>query len=289
MLPNRRRETAPLKDRAHRALRTAPFWLLLVVALTGAAHSLWHGHWLVLGLNAVTLAIAVWGLRLPHPRTTTAEQVPATEIPADPPGGGHPAPSTQATRPLAHPQHVPPEAPAHSVTAEAPEELPVVGSFAITGHIHHRATGTTGRLTLILPTDTEVTTTPVVAALLTTGHRILTDHHLTHHRLPEVDLTTVDRAEELPTTTPPAGFTVHVTNDLTTRHSGITIDADQLLATQEGTLLIAAALLAGADRLLDNPNRPLHHRTPPAPRRRGHRGRHSHSPAPRSTHLPERP
>ena len=138
----------------------------------------------------------------------------------------------------------------------------MVGSFVIIGRIQHRATGSTGRLTLILPATTEVTPTPVVDALLTTGHRILTDHHLTHHRLPEVDVTTVDRAEKHPTTTPPTGFTVHVTNDLTTGHSTITIDADQLLATREGTLLIAAALLAGADRLLDDLDRPLHHRTP---------------------------
>ncbi|MEX5258120.1 hypothetical protein [Kocuria arenosa] len=165
----------------------------------------------------------------------------------------------------------------------------MVGSFAIIGRIHHRATGTTGRLTLILPADTDLTPALVVDALLTAGHQILTDHHLTHHRLPEVGITTVDRAETHPTTTPPTGFTVHVTNDLTTRHSGITIDADQLLATQEGTLLIVAALLAGADRLLDDPDRPLHHRTPPTRRGRGHGTQHGHSPAPPSIHLPKTP
>lgn len=164
----------------------------------------------------------------------------------------------------------------------------MVGSFAIIGRIHHRATGTTGRLTLILPADTDLTPTHVVDALLTTGHRVLTDHHLTHHRFPEVEVTTVDRAEKHPTATPSTGFTVHVTNDFTTGHSGITIEADQLLATQEGALLIVAALLAGADRLLDNPDRPLHHRTPPTSRR-GHRTQHGHSPAPSATPLPKTP
>ncbi|STX05716.1 hypothetical protein [Kocuria rosea] len=153
-------------------------------------------------------------------------------------------------------------------------------SFAIIGRIHHRATGTTGRLTLVLPADTDVTATPVVAVLLTAGHRVLTDHHLTHHRLPEVEVITVDRAEQHPTTTPPTGFTVHVTNDLATRHSEITIDAERLQASKDGTLLIAAALLAGADRLLDAPERPLHHRTPSTRRRRGHRARHDPSPTP---------
>lgn len=117
---------------------------------------------------------------------------------------------------IRRPGHFAPEPPAPGATAEAPEELPVVGSFAIIGRIHHRATGTTGRLTMILPADTDLTPTHVVDALLTIGHWILTDHHLTPHRLPEVGITTVDRAEKHPTATPPTGFTVHVTNDLTT-------------------------------------------------------------------------
>ncbi|MHC5560838.1 hypothetical protein ACYSMR_17925 (plasmid) [Kocuria sp. U4B] len=155
----------------------------------------------------------------------------------------------------------------------------MVGSFALTGRITRSAAGTAAGLTVVLPEDTDVTTTAVVAALLTTGHRILTEHDLTHQPLPEVEVTTVDRTAKPPTTTPATGFTVRVTNDLSTCSSHITVEPNQPLATKDGTLLIAASLLAGAEHLLEGPDRPFPHRTTSSRRRRGRQRRHDHSPA----------
>ena len=261
MLQGHRRETAAHQNRVDTVPPSAPFLILLAVALGGTAHSVWHGHWLIVALHAVTVAIAIWGLRLPHPRPTSTARPSVAGRPADPPSGLEPQPSPRATSPLVHAESY-----AHEtapITTAGQKQLPVVGSFAITARVHRTTTGTVGRLTVVLPSATEVAAAPVVAALLTAGDQILKDHGLTHRPLPEVDVTAVDRADQLPTTTPAPGFTVHITNDLITCRSHITVDADQLLGTGDGALLIAATLLAGAEHLLDHPDRPLHHRTLP--------------------------
>lgn len=267
MLQSHRRATAAQQGCVDTAPPSAPFVILLAVALGGMTHGLWHGHWLIVISHAVTVAIAIWGLRLPHRRATNPDRAPATGRPANPPSGVDPEPSPQGTSPLVRAESFPLDA-APIISTEGREQLPAVGSFAITGRIRRTATGTTGRLTVLLPACTEVTAAPVVDALLTAGHQILGDHHLTHRPLPDVEVTAVDRAGRLPTATTESGFTVHVTNNLTTRYSDITAEADQLLGTGDGALLIAATLLAGAEHLLDHPDRPLHHH-----------GRHEHSPA----------
>ncbi|MEX5237428.1 hypothetical protein [Kocuria arenosa] len=75
--------------------------------------------------------------------------------------------------------------------------------------------------------------------------------------MPTVEVIAVDRADKQPATIPATGFTVHITNDLATRHSDITLDAHQSLGTENRVLLIAATLLAGAEHLLDYPARSL--------------------------------
>ena len=262
MFQNHRRETAAQKNRVDTAPPSAPFVILLAVALGGTAYSIWHGHWPIVVLHAVTVAIAIWGLRLPYRRATNPRRPLTTARAADSPSGMHPQPSPQATGSLVHAGSLPHEA-APRTTTEARGQLPVVGSFAITGRIGRTATGPAGRLTVVLPAATEVTAASVVDALLTIGHQVLDDHRLTHRPLPEVDVTAVDRAEKPPTTALASGFTVHITNDLSTRRSDITVEAHHLLGTGDGALLIAATLLAGAEHLLDHPDHPLHHRTRP--------------------------
>jgi hypothetical protein len=220
-----------LQGRPHRAtvrgnpadqvLPWSPFVLLLVVALVIVARSAWQGEWWIVAAGGVIVAIAIWGLRFSHRQAPAAGPFP-TAVAA--------TPSTGAT-----------------------EGRPVIGSFTIAGQIGSTATGTTGRLTLILPADLDVTAGPVIAALLTAGHRILNEHRLAHHPLPVVEVVAVDRAEERPATLSEPGFTVHITNDLTTRHSEVTVEAPQLPSTEGRVLLIAATLLAGAEHLLEDP------------------------------------
>ncbi len=228
----------------HPVVPWSPFAVLLVVALVILARGSWEGEWWLVACSCVILAISVWGLRLSHRQAQATLLVP-------PPSAAAPATGT-------------------------PEGLPVIGSFTIAGQIEGTATGTAGRLTLILPADLEVTVEPVVASLLTAGHQILDEHRLVQHRLPTVEVTAVDRAEEQPATLPASGFTVHITNDLATRHSEVTMDGPQLTGPEDGALLIAATLLAGAEYLLEDPTSSLGPLIPldqPTPR-------------PSTTHLP---
>ena len=275
MLQSRRQTTTTRKSHRKVQAQSVPLVLLVVVALGGMAYGAAQGDWVIVALNAVTAGVAIWDLRLRCAPSTGADQSPAPAQPAGSPHGAHPGPQLKATRSPARAQSFPQIADADSTTtpspapAPAPEELPVVGSFAITGRIRRTTTGATAGLTVILPADTPVTTTPVVAALLTTGHRILTEHDLTYQPLPEVEVTTVGRTAELPATTPATGFTVHVTNDPTSCSSEITVDAGQVLGSGDGVRLIAATLLAGAEHLLEDPDRPFCHRTTPTHQRRG--------------------
>ena len=277
MLQSHRGETAAHKNRVNTAPSSAPFVILLVVALGGMAYGFWHGHWLIVVLDAVTVAIAIWGLHPPRRRVANSDRSPAAGRVAELSPEVHQEPSLQSTSSRA--QSFPHDEATHITTTEGGERFPVVASFAITGRIRRTATGAAGQLTVVLPAATEVVADPVVDALLTAGHHVLGQHRLTGRRLPEVDVAAVDRSGKLPTTAPATGFVVHVTNDLTTCHSDITVEADQLLGTGDGALLIAATLLAGAEHLLDHRDRPLHHcaraegrpakedaRTPPAPR-----------------------
>ena len=122
--------------------------------------------------------------------------------------------------------------------------------LAITGRLRRDDNSTTGHLSLILPTDTDVTAASVINVLLTAGHRILNEHRLTDQPLPELEVTRVDRTET-PPTNQANGFTVWITNNLTARRSDITINPHQLPIPEDGPLLIAATLLAGAEHLLD--------------------------------------
>ncbi|MEX5259968.1 hypothetical protein [Kocuria sp. CPCC 205263] len=250
------------------------------MALAVMAHGSWRGDWLIVTLNAVIVAIAVWGLRLPRKQADDSHQFPAADRLVTSSPGSLLAPSTKETSHFPCPQPSPHAALIDSTTTESPEELPVLASFAITDRIDSAATGTTGRLTVIIPADTEVTTDPVVAALLTAGHQILDEHHLTDQPLLTVEISAVERADKQPATIPATGFTVHITNDLTARQSDITLDAHQTLGTDNRVLLIAATLLAGAEHLLDYPARSLPTRPSRTHRGRGHRRRHPPRPEP---------
>lgn len=215
-----RKATAP-GNPADPVVPWSPFALLLVVALVIVARSAWQGEWWIVACSCVIVAIAIWGLCFSHRQAHAAGPFPTAAAAT---------PSNRAT-----------------------ERRPVIGSFTIAGQIDSTATGTTGHLALILPADLEVTAEPVIAALLTAGHRILNEHRLAHHPLPTVEVTVVDRAEKRPATLSGPGFTVHITNDLTTRHSEVTVEAPQLPSTEGRVLLIAATLLAGAEHLLEDP------------------------------------
>lgn len=245
---------------------TAPpavlFTVLLGVALIGITHGSWRGHWLTVALHAVTMTVAIWGLRLPHQQNARGERLTAATGSTVRVSGTHPDPSPQHVSSPNRPEPSPYETPTHSTTTEGLPEIPAVDSFAITGRTHRTVTGVTGHLTVVLPVNIEVAATPVVNALLTAGHRILHEHRLTHQPLPAIEVTGVDRAEKPSTPTPAHGFTVDVTNNLTTCHSHITIEAPSSMNTEEGALLIAATLLAGAEHLLERPDRTLHLRTP---------------------------
>jgi hypothetical protein len=283
MLQSRHQKPARRKGNRKVQARSMPFVLLAIVALGGMAYGAGRGDWVIVALNAVTASVAIWGLRPHHAPSTAADHTPATSSPTDCPSGTHPSPQPKATSSPAHAQPLPQSAAADSTTtpapAPAPAQLPVVGSFAITGRIGRTATGAAAGLAVILPSDTEVTTIPVVAALLTTGHRILAEHDLTHWPLPEVEVTAVERTAEPPARTSGTGFTVHVTNDPTTCSSEITVEANQLPGTGYGVQLIAATLLAGAEHLLEGPDQPFRPRATPTHQRGGRPRQHGHSPA----------
>jgi hypothetical protein len=245
------------------ALPLAPFVILLLVALGAMTEGLWRGHWLTVAVNVVIMVIAIWGLRLP--RRPAAEAVPPliTGRPTRSSTGVCLAPRLKDPGSRTAAQPLPYEAAAATANAPAPQDVPVVDSLAITGRIHTTPTGSVGNVGLVLPGDTEAPTPAVIAALLTAGHQILADHPRTDRPLPEVEITSVDRTGKPPPTTPAAGFTVHITNNRSMRHSDITLEAGQRLGAEERPLLIAATLLAGAEHLLDHPERPLHHRNSP--------------------------
>ncbi|GGG68737.1 hypothetical protein GCM10011374_36430 [Kocuria dechangensis] len=168
-------------------------------------------------------------------------------------------------------------------TVPVEQHDPVVESFAIAAQIRMTAAGTTVRLTIALPDEVTVTASGFVPALLTLGQRVLEEHRLTGRELPEVEVTAVERAEELPAGARTTGFTVGVINDMAARRSSIVLDSDFLLGNDGGVLLAAATLLAGAEHLLEigertapqytsgKPKAPKHNRK--NPRRSRGRGR----------------
>ena len=97
MLQSHRGETAAHRNRVDTAPSSAPFVILMVVALGGMAYSFWHGHWLIVVLDAATVAIAVWGLRLPRRRVTTPDRSPAAGRVTEPASEMRPEPSLQGT------------------------------------------------------------------------------------------------------------------------------------------------------------------------------------------------
>lgn len=260
MLRSRQRGTAAQQ---HRVATVPPAALLVVVlglALIGAAHSLWRGHGVAAALHVVIVAIAAWGLLLARRRASRSDRFSAVQAPVDSSSGTPLNSSSQGTNMLTPPEPELQEA-TFGITTPGPDSptapagLPVVDRLAITGRLSRCSTSTTGRLSLVLPTDTNVTVASVIDVLLTAGHRILDDHRLTDHPLPEVDVTAVDRTGTKPTPTPATGFAVHITNDPAARRSDITIDTHRLPAPEDGPLLIATTLLAGAEHLLNDQDR----------------------------------
>ena len=156
------------------------------------------------------------------------------------------------------------------------EEVPVVDSFAVAAQLRMTATGTRARLSVALPAEMTLTPATLVPALLSLGQQVLVDHRLTGHELPEVKVTAVERVETVPAATRATGFTVGVSNDLQARRSSIVVDSDLLLGNDDGVLLIAATLFAGADHLLESQDSPADRHTPAqrrSPRRRSSRAR----------------
>ena len=162
-------------------------------------------------------------------------------------------------------------APRLAPPAPAPAGVPVVDSFAITAQLRMRPTGTTGRLAVALPAEVTVTPAVLVPALLSLGRQVLHDYRLTGHEVPEVEVTAVERVETAPAAARATGFTVGVTNDLAARRSSIVVDSDLLLGTDDGVVLIAATLTAGAEHLMETADHP-DQRSAPATRR-SHRRR----------------
>ncbi|GGG71374.1 hypothetical protein GCM10011374_40070 [Kocuria dechangensis] len=159
--------------------------------------------------------------------------------------------------------------------APAQGEVPVVDSFAVAAQLRMTTTGTTARLMVALPEDVKVTPAILVPALLSLGRQVLLDYRLTAHELPEVEVTAVERVQTAPATARATGFTVGVTNDLAARQSSVVVDSDLLLGTDDGVLLIAATLSAGAEHLMETTDHPAHQstRAKRRARRRGPRRR----------------
>lgn len=233
--------------------------ILLLIGLGGMVHGLGHGHWLPITGNAAIMAIAAWGLRLPHRRAVALRQVLPRTAATDAPEPPQTSPSSTGANPAPRPNPLLP-APMINTTGTLDRQLPAMDSFALTGHHHATPTGATAHLTLTLPPATKVSTTAVIDALLTVGHRLLHDHGLADHTLPDVDVTSVDRTDTPPRHHLGTTFTVHITNDLATCTSSITTNPGQPQVSPHHVLLIAATLLAGADHLLDRPHHlPQHH------------------------------
>ncbi|WIG19366.1 hypothetical protein [Kocuria rosea] len=150
------------------------------------------------------------------------------------------------------------------VTTPAPEgdDVPVVGSFAVAAQLRMTTTDTTARLSVALPKDVKATPATLVSALLSLGQQVMVDYRLTESELPEVDVTAVERVETVPATATATGFTLGVINDLAARRSAIAVDSDLLLGNDDGVLLIAATLFAGAEHLLDARDHPTDPATP---------------------------
>lgn len=243
--------------------------ILLLIGLGGMVHGLGHGHWLPVAGNAAVMAIAAWGLRLPYRHVAALRQVLPRTGATDAPELPQTIPPSTGTHPAPCPNPLLPE-PLINTTDTLNGQLPAVSSFTLNGHHHSTPTGTTAHLSLALPPATKVSTTAVIDVLLTIGHRLLHDHGLADHTLPDVDVTSVDR-----TNTPPrhhlgTTFTVHISNDLATYSSSITTNPGQPQVTSHQVLLIAATLLAGADQLLDHPHHLLQHHIGHAPHPTSH-------------------
>lgn len=161
-----------------------------------------------------------------------------------------------------------------AATTPAPlrDEVPVVGSFAVAAQLRMTTTGTTARLTVALPEELKLTPATLVPALLSLGQQVLIDYRLTERQLPEVEVTAVERVETVPTTATATGFTLGVINNLEAKRSTIAVDSDLLLGNDDGVLLIAATLLAGADHLLDTGDHPTDRPAPTRSRSSRRRG-----------------
>lgn len=145
---------------------------------------------------------------------------------------------------------------AASTPAPVRDDVPIVGSFAVAAQLRMTTTGT------------------LVPALLSLGQQVLIDYRLTGHKLPEVEVTAVERVKTIPATATATGFALGVINDLPARRSAIAVDSDLLLGDDGGVLLIAATLLASADHLLETADHPAHPGAPGAPTRsQSHRRR----------------
>jgi hypothetical protein len=131
------------------------------------------------------------------------------------------------------------------------KNLPVVDSFAVAAQIRMTAAGTRARLAVAVPQGAPVSLHALISALLTLGRQVLEEYRLTGQQLPEVEVTAVERVETVPATAAATGFTVGVTNDLEAQRSTLVLDSDFLLGNDDGVLLAAATLLAGAEHLLD--------------------------------------
>lgn len=253
MLKSRRTATAAQQKPVKTTPPTALLVVVLTLALIGAAYGLWRGHWAAASSHTLIAAITAWGMYSRHRGRPGSQQSPAalesaayassTPLESCPPRRitlTSPEPGTQKAALTT----------AGTDPALASAGLPIVDRLAITGRLRRDDNSTTGHLSLILPTDTDVTVASVINVLLTVGNRILNDHHLTDQPLPELKITLVDRTEA-PPTNHANGFTVWITNNLATRRSDITLDTHQLPPSEHGPLLIAATLLAGAEHLLD--------------------------------------
>jgi hypothetical protein len=164
-------------------------------------------------------------------------------------------------------------------TTPAPDgdDVPVIGSFAVAAQLRMTTAGATARLAVALPKDVKAAPATLVPALLSLGQQVLIDYHLTGSELPEVNVTAVERVETVPATAMATGFILEVTNDLATRRSAVAVDSDLLLGNDDGVLLIAATLLAGAEHLLyaaDHPTDPASPTRNRSQRRRNPRRRH---------------
>lgn len=243
-----------------KALPKWPFVILLVVALWGFHDGFQDGRWLVVTLHAATLAIAIWGLRFPRQPTQDRHQASGADEQTGQSPGSRPDPGAGPARSWPPPDSSTQGAPVSVATTTAPAggDLPVVASFTVTAQISMIATGTTARLSLVLPQNAKITPTEFVAALLTLGQRVLQEHRLTDRQLPEVEVTAVEQVTTASSSARATGFTVGVTNDLVARRSSIALDLDLLLGNDDGILLIAATLLAGAEHLLEVGDPPAH-------------------------------